>query len=227
MSTTRSNARRPRRPSVSRHDPDGVNELELLDEPRLDAAHRWTTTPPVEPLVQVSGAVLLLTASISCPACRNRTPVHALAALPEFETEDAEARLLRRIAALPPALDKAVRELTRGRMRPEHSLRVNATTWVSHCRGCGAKQPESLVLGPDGPFLPSTYAGRRAIRATHVAGPFALEDVRPVRCAELLEWLAWQRRLEDKRAAANALKRVVRPRGARRSAPPAASRAGA
>lgn len=227
MSTTRSNARRPRRPAGARHDPDGVNELELLDETRLEAAHRRKTVPPVEPLVQVSGAVLLLTAGSDCGACGKRTPVHALAALPEFETEDAEARLLRRIAVLPPALDKAVRELTGGRMRPEHGLRASATTWVSHCRGCGATQPEARVLGAQGPFLPTTYAQRRAIKATRVAGPFALEDVRPVRCAELLEWLAWQRRLEDKRAAAKALEDVVRPRGRARQAAPSGARAGA
>jgi len=201
MSTPHSIARRPRRPGGIKHDPDAINESEILDDARLEAAHRRTTTPQVEPLVLVSEAVLLLTARASCQGCPTKTPVFALAALPEFPTEHSEARLLRRIRALPSTLDKAVRELSKGAMRPARSLRSAAGVWLAHCSACGASQMEPKVLGAGGPFQPWTYAQRKAIKEERIQGPFALEYTRSIRSEPLLNWLAWKRKLADRGAA--------------------------
>lgn len=214
MSTSRSSARRPRRPGDARHDPDGVNQDELLDERPLNGSGHQ----PV-----LCEEVLLLRANVDCPKCGQRTPVHAMVGSPEFETDDETSSLLRRIASLPPPLDKAAREYGRGLWRRDQSEQVAGAHWHSHCKHCSARLGEAFVLGADGPFQPRLYRQRIAIKALRLHGPFVLDGVQRQRSPAMLAWLDWFRQREAKAAAPKRAKRRS-PAGSRQPTRPAAQR---
>jgi hypothetical protein len=193
MSTSRSasRARRPRRPGDARHDPDSINENELLDElgPREDAA--GATSLPV-----LCEEVWLLRARTDCPQCGERTAVYAMLGHPEFETADRQSSMLRRLSSLPPALDKAVREFGRGHWRRDVSEKAAGAHWHSHCERCHARLGEAFTLGADGPFQPALYKERIAIKALRVPGPFVLEGAQRHPSPPMLAWLDWFHRRE-------------------------------
>lgn len=202
-SRTASSARRPRRPGDARHDPDSVNETEILDERRLR-----NVAAPAAPLPVLCDEVWLLRARTTCPGCGQRTAVYAMLGRPEFETADRASSMLRRIAALPPALDKAVREFSRGRWRRDRSEQVAGAHWHSHCEHCQARLGESLVLGPDGPFQPTLYKQRIAIKSLRLPGPVVLDGVQRHDSPPMLAWLDW---LHRKAAGPRARARAAKP----------------
>lgn len=212
-STSHSSARRPRRPGDIRHDPLAVDADTMLDD--LRPAKRGSATgAPV-----VCQELLLLRAGVDCPQCGARTPVFAMMGLPEFEVQNAPTTLLRRILTLPPAVDKAAREFSRGRWRNDQGAsKGSGAHWLSHCARCAARLDESFTLGPDGPFRPRLYKERVAIKLLRLPGPFVLESVQRQPNLPMLGWLDWHNQREAKPA--GALKR----RTARAAAPAAKRR---
>ena len=192
-STSRTSARRPRRPGDVRHDPVAVDEGGLLDDLKDESHHPGDGAAPV-----LCQEVWLLRAGADCPKCGKRTPVFAMMGMPEFEVENAPTTLLRRIAALPAKVDKAVREFGGGHWRRDKSEKARGAHWHSHCKGCGARIGETFTLGPDGPFRPRLYKERIAIKSLRLPGPFVLDDVHRQRSLPMLAWLEWQRQREDK-----------------------------
>lgn len=191
--STRTRARRPRRPGDVRHDPFAVAEPALLDDGHKVAAPRNGESPPV-----VCQDLLLLRALVDCPQCGERTPVFAMMGLPEFEVENDPTTLLRRIAALPVAVDKAVREFSKGLWRRDHSLKASGANWHSHCTRCHARLGETFTLGAAGPFRPTLYRQRAAIKSLRLAGPFVLDGVQRQYSSPMLGWLEWQRQRDAK-----------------------------
>ncbi len=192
--TSLSTARRPRRPGDVRHDPDAINS-EVLRDDQPGAKRGSAHGAPV-----VCQEILLLRAGVDCPKCAQRTPVFAMMGLPEFEVENAPTTLLRRLETLPPAVDKAAREFSRGRWRRDQSLKVSGAHWHSHCARCAARLGETFTLGPDGPFRPKLYKQRIAIKAMRLPGPFVLENVQRQPNLAMLGWLQWFNQRESKPA---------------------------
>jgi hypothetical protein len=186
--TSRSSARRPRRPGDVRHDPSAVDDGTLLD----DLARRANRAPVL------CQDLLLLRAGVDCPRCGKRTPVFAMMGLPEFEVENAPTTLLRRIAALPLAADKAVREFGKGRWRRDRSARVSGTHWHSHCARWYVRLGESFTLAPAGPFRPRLNTHRTANNMLRLPGPFVLGGVQRQPSAPMLGWLEWMNQREAK-----------------------------
>lgn len=145
--------------------------------------------------------VLLLRALTDCPKCSGRTPVFAMMGLPEFEVDDDPTTLLRRIAALPPALDKAMRDFSKGRWRRDQSAKARGAHWHSHCALCAARLGETFTLGADGPFQPALYKQRVAIKAMRLPGPLVLDGVQRQFSAPMVGWLDWLRQREAKAGA--------------------------
>ncbi len=141
---------------------------------------------------------MLLRAGVDCPKCGGRTPVFAMMGLPEFEVENAPTTLLRRIVSLPPAVDKAVRDFSKGRWRRDQSAQVAGAHWHSHCARCGARLGESFTLGPEGPFRPRLYKQRVAIKRERLPGPFVLDGVHRQPNLPMLGWLEWLNQREAK-----------------------------
>ncbi len=196
-STSRSNARSPRRPGDVRHDPEAVDEGTLLDDQKPGAKPGSAHAAPV-----ICQELLLLRAGVGCPKCGKRTPVFAMMGLPEFEIENAPTTLLRRISTLPPAVDKAARALSKGCWRRDQIAKGDGAYWHSHCAQCAARLAESFTLGPDGPFRPKLYKQRMAIELTRLPGPFVLEGVQRLPSLPMLAWLEWVQQREAKAAAA-------------------------
>lgn len=143
--------------------------------------------------------LLLLRAGALCPKCGERTPVFAMMGLPEFEVQNAPSTLLRRIQGLPPAVDKAAREFSKGRWRSDQSVnKASGAHWLSHCARCEARLDENFTLGTDGPFQPRLYKDRRAITMLRLAGPFVLEGVQRQPSLPMLGWLDWYTQREAK-----------------------------
>lgn len=185
-SNPRSSARRPRRPGDLKHDPLAVDTDTMLDDLQ-PAKHGSATGAPV-----VCQELLLLRAGTDCPLCGQRTPVFAMMGLPEFEVQNAPTTLLRRIATLPPDVDKAARAFSKGRWRTDQgSGKGSGAHWLSHCARCDARLDENFTLGPDGPFHPRFYKQRLAIKLERLTGPFVLERVQQVPSLSLLGWLGW------------------------------------
>lgn len=207
-SNPRSSARRPRRPGDVRHDPLAVDSHTLRDDRQPGAGER---TPVL------CQELLLLRAGVACPKCGKRTPVFAMMGLPEFEVENAPTTLLRRIAALPLEVDKAVREFGKGCWRRDQSVQVRGAHWHSHCAGCGARLGESFTLGSDGPFQPRLYKQRMAIKAMRLSGPFVLEGVQRQPNMAMLGWLQWLNQREAKASATKPAAKRARRSPARES----------
>ena len=184
----------------------------MLDDLRDSAARRRPAALPV-----LCQDVLLLRAGTTCPKCSGRTAAFALMGLPEFETDGQDAALLRRVPALPAALDKAVRDFAGSLWRVDVSRAVKGAHWHSHCERCGARLGEVFLHGPAGPFRPRLYKDRAAIRAKQVAGPFVFDGAMAVRNPAMLEWLDWYRQREAKQQAADRPKRA--PKAVRKKAP--------
>jgi hypothetical protein len=197
MTMTRSPARRPRRPGDARHDPVAVDDQELLDD------HPHTATGSTAAVPLLCQDALLLRARTDCPKCGERTAAFALMGLPEFETDGHDAVLLRRLSALPVAVDKAVRAFAGPLWRLDGSRAVKGSHWHSHCERCGARLGEVFLHGPQGPFRPRLYKERAAIRAKRVTGPFVFGAARAVLNPAMVDWLAWFRQREDKQQAAD------------------------
>lgn len=195
-STSRTSARRPRRPGDLKHDPLAVDESALLDDLHKGAKRGSAHAAPV-----VCQELLLLRALADCPHCGERTPVFALMGLPEFEIENAPTTLLRRITTLPSEVDKAAREYSKGLWRRDQSAKASGTHWHSHCARCSARLGESFTLGTDGPFHPELYKQRVAIKMFRLRGPFVLEGVQRQPSLSLLGWLEWMRQREAKAGA--------------------------
>jgi hypothetical protein len=176
----------------------------LLDDLRPAARRGSATGAPV-----VCQQLLLLRANVDCPRCGRRTPVFAMMGQPEFEVENAPTTLLRRIVTLPPAVDKAARDFSKGRWRRDHSAKVGGAHWHSHCARCAARLGESFTLGPEGPFRPRLYKERMAIKLVRLPGPFVLEGVQRQPSLPMLGWLEWLNHREAKAAATK--RRAVRP----------------
>ena len=206
-STSRNSARRPRRPGDARHDPGAVDAGALLDDLHPGAKRGSAYAAPV-----LCQELLLLRAGADCPQCGQRTPVFAMMGLPEFEIENAPTTLLRRILTLPPAVDKAAREFSKGRWRRDQSAKVSGAHWHSHCARCAARLGESFTLGPQGPFRPRLYQQRMAIKLLRLPGPFVLEGVQRQPSLSMLGWLEWLHQREAKTGAA----RPGRPEAERR-----------
>ncbi len=185
-STSRSSARRPRRPGDVKHDPLAIDTATMLDD--LQPAKGGSATgAPV-----VCQELLLLRAGANCPLCGQRTPVFAMMGLPEFEVQNAPTTLLRRIAALPPDVDKTARVFSKGRWRNDQGAsKGSGMHWLSHCARCEARLDENFTLGPDGPFHPRLYKHRLAIKLQRLTGPFVLERVQQVPSLPMLSWLEW------------------------------------
>ncbi|MEO7938290.1 MAG: hypothetical protein ABIR55_06670 [Burkholderiaceae bacterium] len=180
-----STSRRPRRPGGIKHDPVAVDADSLLDDahpPKRGSAR----AAPV-----LCQELLLLRAGVDCPQCGGRTPVFALMGLPEFEVQNAPTTLLRRIAALPPDVDKAARAFSKGRWRNDQGAKGGGAHWLSHCTHCAARLDEGFTLGADGPFQPRLYQQRMAIKMDRLPGPFVLEDVQCLPSLPMLAWLEW------------------------------------
>lgn len=203
-STSRSSARRPRRPGDVRHDPGAIDAGALLDELQPAAQRGSSSGEPV-----LCQELLLLRASVDCPKCGQRTPVFAMMGQPEFEVENAPTTLLRRIVMLPPAVDKAAREFSKGRWRRDQSAKVSGAHWHSHCARCAARLGESFTLGPEGPFRPKLYKQRIAIKLVRLPGPFVLEGVQRQPSLPMLGWLEWLNQREAKAGAGR--RHAVRP----------------
>jgi hypothetical protein len=192
-STNRTRARRPRRPGDVRHDPIAVDEAALLDDVHSRARAEGSNSAPV-----LCQEVLLLRALTDCPKCGERTPVFAMMGLPEFEIDNEPTTMLRRIGSLPPAVDKAVREFSKGAWRRDQSAKANGAHWHSHCTRCAARLGETFTLGAEGPFRPALYKQRAAIRTMRLPGPFVLDSVQRHFSAPMLGWLEWHRQREAK-----------------------------
>ncbi|MDP1534542.1 MAG: hypothetical protein Q8N44_14040 [Rubrivivax sp.] len=190
-STSRNSARRPRRPGDVKHDPLAVDDAGLLDDAHKSAKRGSPGAAPV-----VCQELLLLRALTDCPHCGERTPVFAMMGLPEFEIENAPTTLLRRITTLPPEVDKAAREHSKGCWRRDQSANASGAHWHSHCARCAARLGETFTLGAEGPFHPALYKQRVAIKALRLTGPFVLEGVQRQPSLPLLAWLEWQRQRE-------------------------------
>lgn len=203
-----SSARRPRRPGDVRHDPAAVDEAEALDDHHLKTAG-------ASPLAVLCQDALLLRARTDCPKCGRRTAAFALMGLPEFET-DSGAVMLRRLSALPPEVDKAVRAFAGPLWRIDQSRAVKGSHWHSHCEHCGARVGEVHLHGPNGPFRPRLYRERMAIKAKRLTGPFVFDGARAALNPAMVEWLAWFRQREDKQQAGDRPRRA--PVRARRAA---------
>lgn len=203
-STSRSSARRPRRPGDVKHDPLAVDAGTMLDD--LHPAKRGSATgAPV-----VCQELLLLRAGVDCPRCGQRTPVFAMMGLPEFEVQNAPTTLLRHIETLPSDVDKAARLFSKRRWRTDQgSGNDSGAHWLSHCARCDARLDESFTLGPDGPFHPSLYKHRLAIKLERMTGPFVLERVQRVPSLPLLGWLEWHNDRQRKAHAAQPPARKV------------------
>lgn len=150
----------------------------------------------------VSQDLLLLRAGVDCPHCGARTPVFAMMGLPEFEVQNAPTTLLHDFSTLPPEVDKAAREFSKGRWRNDHSANSSAAHWLSHCAHCDARLDEDFTLGPQGPFQPRLYKQRAAIKSLRLRGPFVLTGVQRTPSLPMLGWLDWhnQRQLKTRRA---------------------------
>ncbi|MDH5340002.1 MAG: hypothetical protein OEW22_09525 [Rubrivivax sp.] len=208
MTTLRSSARRPRRPGDVRHDPVAIDDNELLDDRRSSTLPGQTAGQPV-----LCQDALLLRARTICPKCAKRTAAFALMGLPEFETDGAEAVLMRRISALPPVLQKAVRDFAGQLWRIDQSRVVKGSHWHSHCEHCGTRLGEVFLHGQLGPFRPRLYRERVAIKAKRLPGPFVFEGMRAARNPAMVDWLAWFRPREDQQQASDRPKRAPkRPR---------------
>lgn len=202
-STSRSSARRPRRPGDVKHDPVAVDANEMLDD--LKPAKRGSATgAPV-----VCQELLLLRAGVDCPQCGERTPVFAMMGLPEFEVQNAPSTLLRSIVTLPPAVDKAARAFSKGRWRNDQGAKGSGAHWLSHCVRCDARLDEDFTLGPDGPFHPRLYKERRALALLRLTGPFVLERVQRVPSLPMLGWLDWHN--QRQKVAPTGKPRALRP----------------
>ncbi len=195
-SKSRIGARRPRRPGDLRHDPLAIDEGALRDDQRSAGKRGSASGAPV-----ICQELLLLRAGVDCPKCSQRTPVFAMMGLPEFEVENAPTTLLRRISALPPDVDKAVREFGKGCWRRDQSVKVAGAHWHSHCARCAARLGETFTLGAEGPFRPRLYKQRAAIKPLRLAGPFVLEGVQRQPNLPMLAWLEWLNGREAKAAA--------------------------
>jgi hypothetical protein len=191
--TARSSARRPRRPGTLKHDPLALDGATLQDGAAPDAQSGRAGSLPV-----VCQELLLLRAGVDCPHCGQRTPVFAMMGLPEFEVDNAPTTLIRRIASLPPAVDKAVREFSKGRWRLDASAKVSGAHWHSHCARCDARIGESFTLGAEGPFRPALYQQRIAIKALRLTGSFVLAGAQRQTSLPLLGWLEWWNQREAK-----------------------------
>lgn len=213
MNTSRSIARRPRRPGDARHDPVAIDATELLDDHPKNAGPQTAAS-------SLCQDALLLRARTDCPKCAKRSAAFALMGLPQFETTGANAVMLRRMAALPPEVDKAVREFAGPLWRIDQSRAVKGSHWHSHCEHCGARLSEVFLHGPDGPFRPRLYKDRVAIKAKRVAGSFVFDGATAALNPAMLDWLAWFREREDKQQAAD---RPKRPPTRQRAAPVAKS----
>jgi hypothetical protein len=194
-STARNQARRPRRPGDVRHDGVAVDPAAMLDDVPAPAR-----AGAVDPTPVVCQEVLLLRARTDCPHCGQRTAVFAMMGLPEFEIDNAPTTLLRRLSALPPVIDKAVRDFGRGHWRRDLSQQARGAHWHSHCERCHARIGETFTLGADGPFRPALYRQRHAIRSKRLSGPFVLDGAQRQVSAPLLAWLEWQRQREARAA---------------------------
>jgi hypothetical protein len=191
---TNSTTRRPRRPGDVKHDPVAVDADTLLDDahpPKRGSAR----SAPV-----LCQDLLLLRAGIDCPHCGGRTPVFALMGLPEFEVQNAPTTMLRRIAALPPDVDKAARAFSKGRWRGDQAAKGSGVGahWLSHCAHCAARLDEHFTLGADGPFQPRIYKQRMAIKMDRLQGPFVLEGVQRLPSLPMLGWLEWHNQRQMK-----------------------------
>jgi hypothetical protein len=192
-STARSNARRPRRPGDVKHDPVAVDAQEMLDDAH-PAKRGSARGAPV-----VCQELLLLRAGADCPQCGERTPVFAMMGLPEFEVQNAPSTLLRKILTLPPAVDKAAREFSKGRWRSDQSAtKASGAHWLSHCARCDARLDDNFTLGVEGPFQPRLYKDRRAITLLRLQGPFVLEGVQRQPSLPMLGWLDWHTQRQAK-----------------------------
>lgn len=192
-SNPHSSARRPRRPGDVKHDPLAVDADAMLDD--LKPAKRGSARgAPV-----LCQELLLLRAGADCPQCGERTPVFAMMGLPEFEVQNAPTTLLCQIATLPPVVDKAAREFSKGRWHSDPGAgNGSGAHWLSHCARCGNRLDESFTLGPDGPFHPRLYKHRLAITVHRLQGPFVLERVQRVPSLPLLGWLQWHNQRQMK-----------------------------
>jgi hypothetical protein len=196
-STSRSSARRPRRPGDVKHDPLAVDADTMLDDAQ-PAKRGSARGAPV-----MCQELLLLRAGVDCPHCGARTPVFAMMGLPEFEVQNAPSTLLRRIVHLPPDVDKAARAFSKGRWRNDHrSSNTSDALWLSHCASCDARLDESFTLGADGPFRPRLYKERLAIKMKRLPGPFVLDGAQRVPNLPMLSWLDWYNERERKARAA-------------------------
>lgn len=184
-STSRSSARRPRRPGDVRHDPLAVDAETLLDDARPARGGSARGAPVL------CQELLLLRAGIDCPQCGQRTPVFAMMGLPEFEVQNAPTTLLRGIAMLPPDVDKAARAFSKGRWRNDQGAKGSGAHWLSHCARCEARLDENLTLGSGGPFRPRLYKQRVAIKLLRLTGPFVLSGVQRLPSLPMLSWLEW------------------------------------
>ncbi len=194
--TSRSSARRPRRPGDVRHDPRAVDTDTLLDDAQPAKGGSARGAPVV------CQELLLLRAGVDCPQCGQRTPVFAMMGLPEFEVQNAPTTLLRGIAMLPPDVDKAARAFSKGRWRNDQGAKGSSAHWLSHCARCAARLDENLTLGSDGPFQPRFYKQRVAIKLLRLTGPFVLSGVQRLPSLPMLAWLEWHNQRQFKSHAA-------------------------
>lgn len=176
-----------------KHDPVAVDAQGMLDDTHPAKRGSAGGTPVV------CQELLLLRAGAVCAKCGERTPVFAMMGLPEFEVQNAPSTLLRRIQGLPPAVDKAAREFSKGRWRSDQSVtKASGAHWLSHCSHCDTRLDENFTLGADGPFQPRLYKDRRAITMQRLAGPFVLEGVQRQPSLPMLGWLDWYTQREAK-----------------------------
>jgi len=169
-----------------KHDPVAVDAQEMLDDAH-PAKRGSARGAPV-----VCQELLLLRAGADCSECGERTPVFSMMGLPEFEVQNAPSTLLRRILTLPPAVDKAAREFSKGRWRVDQSATsASGAHWLCHCARCNARLDENFTLGAEGPFQPRLYKDRRAITLLRLQGPFVLEGVQRQPSLPMLGWLDW------------------------------------
>lgn len=203
MNTQRSSARRPRRPGGVRHDPVAIDESAALDDHQPTATAGTAAALPL-----LCQDALLLRARTACPKCAQRTAAFALMGLPEFETDGEKPVMLRRISALPPQVDKAVREFAGQLWRVDQSRVVKGAHWHSHCEHCGARLGEVFLHGQLGPFRPRLYKDRVAIKAKRLSGPFVFGSTRAGLNPQMVDWLAWTLKREDQQQASNRPKRA-------------------
>jgi hypothetical protein len=210
-STTRSSARRPRRPGDVKHDPLAVDAETLLDDAQPARGGSARGAPVL------CQELLLLRAGIDCPQCGGRTPVFALMGLPEFEVQNAPTTLLRSIAELPPEVDKAARAFSKGRWRNDQGAKGTGTHWLSHCARCEARLDENITLGSEGPFQPRLYKQRMAIALQRLTGPFVLSGVQRLPSLPMLAWLEWHNQRQFKSHAAKPSRPAPRAATTKRS----------